>query len=140
MYAGVYLMQQVVHLGLQAVHEDHFPKVSPDWPSDGPVVICSSHEHVQHHSGGSWPTSLSEVHRGHLSATTSQGPRISAMRRLSRLGCGNHGHLTHRPRSGLLNHIVRLDCAACLACSNCSNVVNGSSIDMVLEWSLQAFC
>ncbi len=55
------LMLQVVHQGLQVVHEDHFQKFLPDWPSDGPIVICRSHEHVQHHSSGCWLTSVSEV-------------------------------------------------------------------------------
>ncbi len=41
--------------------EDHFQKVVAEWPSDGPVMVSQSHEHVWYHSGSCWPTSMSEV-------------------------------------------------------------------------------
>ena len=64
---------------LQAIHEDHFRKVVPDWPSDGPIVTSGSHEHVGHRSGGCSPTSFLEVHGGHLFTQGSWGPCINAM-------------------------------------------------------------
>ena len=66
-----------------------------------------------------------------------RGPRIGVMRHLSRLGCGNHGHLTHRPCSGLLNHIIGLDHAACPACSDFSTLL---SMAHLLMWSLNGLC
>ena len=50
-----------VLLRLQAVLEDHFREISLERPSDGPIMSSSSLEYVQHHSGGHWPTLISEV-------------------------------------------------------------------------------
>ncbi len=70
---------EMVHVKLQAVREDHFQKVSMGQPSDGPKVIRSPLKHVQQHSGGRWPTSVCEVHWGHISASVCQGPCVRAV-------------------------------------------------------------
>ncbi len=39
-------MLSMVRLRLQAVRKDHFEKVVPDWPSEGPHVVRGSQEHA----------------------------------------------------------------------------------------------
>ncbi len=70
---------QMAHLRLQAVRADQFWKISSEWSSDGPIVVSSSLKHVWHHSGGWWPTSLSEVHWTRVFACEPWGPRISVL-------------------------------------------------------------
>ncbi len=48
------------------VRVDHFQVVSSEQPSNGPIVISSPLKYVQHHFGGHWPTSVREVHYGHI--------------------------------------------------------------------------
>ncbi len=54
----------MVHLSWPMVRKDHCLRVVAIQPSDGPVGITEPHGHVQCHSDGYWPISLSEV-RGH---------------------------------------------------------------------------
>ncbi len=69
----------MVHVRLQAVRKDHFQKVLLEQLSDGPIVISSPLKHVQHHSGGRWPTLASEAHGGHVLVCICRGPCISAV-------------------------------------------------------------
>ena len=69
-------MLEMVHLSWPAAHVDHFHKVVADQPSDGPIATTGPHGHVQSHSDGCWPTSLSEVHGSHVSACASCNPCI----------------------------------------------------------------
>ncbi len=107
-------MLLVVALRLQAVHKGHFGKISSERPSDGPIVFSSSLKHLQHHFGGHWPTSISEVHWGHVSACEAFGPcnnLVDKARRVLTVGATSCMQLV------LLFHI-----ASCT-----SHVVNGSS-------------
>ena len=58
-------MLEMVHLSWQAAYEDRFHRVVADQPSVGLIVSTGPHEHVERHSDGCWPASLSEAHGGH---------------------------------------------------------------------------
>ena len=57
----------MVHLSWPTVRKEHCLRAVATQSSDGPAGITELHGHVQCHSDGYWPTSLSEVHGGYVS-------------------------------------------------------------------------
>ncbi len=108
-------MLEMVHPSWQAAHENHFHKVVAENPSDGPTVTTWPHGHVQRQPDGCWPTSLSEVHGGHTSASVcvclaAHVPLPRSHR--SRLDCENRilcvNHANRPPRISVIGHVSRL--------------------------------
>ncbi len=86
------------------------PKSFVGQPSDGPIAISSPLKHVQHHSGGCWPTSVCEVHWGHISASVCRVPCSRAMVPLATSElCEPHisyvGYVCRLACVGALNHV-----------------------------------
>ena len=85
-------------------------------PSDGPSVVSESHEHVWYHSGSCWPTSVSEVHGGHVLHMGLEA-QVLMLRSADYVLCVNRAdHLT---RVGLLSSVTHFVRAGRLVCTNC---------------------